>query len=125
MSSKLVAFLAALIFGLVIAGWAADDSGSHSSRVSVASSYGPGLYGNQLACGGRLYRSTIAVAHKYLRCGTRIRVCYRSRCSYARVRDRGPWVRGRDLDLTEALTYRLCGCSATRWGVRRVQWVVT
>jgi hypothetical protein len=39
------------------------------------------------------------VAHKTLRCGTRVRVCYRGRCVRATVRDRGPYVPGREWDL--------------------------
>jgi hypothetical protein len=39
------------------------------------------------------------VAHKTLRCGTRVRVCYRGRCVRAVVRDRGPYVPGREWDL--------------------------
>jgi len=66
---------------------------------AVASWYGPGLYGNHLGCGGRLTTATWGVANKYLRCGTLVRLCYR-RCVYARVIDRGPYIRGRDFDLT-------------------------
>ena len=66
---------------------------------SWASWYGPGLYGNNLACGGHLTTSTWGVAHKYLPCGTRLRMCY-SRCVTVTVIDRGPYVGGRDFDLT-------------------------
>ena len=47
----------------------------------MASSYGPGLYGNRLACGWRLWPTTIAVAHRSLRCGQPLRVCWRTRCT--------------------------------------------
>jgi rare lipoprotein A len=87
-----------------------------------ASAYGPGLYGNRLACGGRLTTRTVAVAHKTLRCGTRLRVCYRRRCVRARVRDRGPYVRGRTLDLTEGAVRRLGFRSARSWGVRFIHY---
>jgi rare lipoprotein A len=83
-----------------------------------ASWYGPGLYGNHMACGGRLYPSTIGVAHKFLRCGTRVKICLR-RCIYARVVDRGPYVAGRDFDLTAA-TAQAVGL----YGVARVRWCV-
>ncbi len=39
------------------------------------------------------------VAHKTLPCGTRLRVCYQRRCVRATVRDRGPYIAGRDYDL--------------------------
>src|SRR4051794_8472099 len=43
--------------------------------LAVASWYGPGLYGNHLACGGTLTPGTFGVAHKALACGTKIRLC--------------------------------------------------
>jgi rare lipoprotein A len=41
------------------------------------------------------------MAHKTLRCGTRVRVCAR-RCRTARIIDRGPYVGAREFDLTQA-----------------------
>ena len=75
-------------------------------RVS-ASYYGPGLYGNKLACGGRLHRGTIGVANKTLPCGSKVRLRYRGRSIAVRVIDRGPYVSGRTYDLTEATKERL------------------
>lgn len=72
-----------------------------STRPALASWYGPGLYGNPLGCGGRLYAGTLGVAHKSLPCGTRVRVC-KARCLTVRVIDRGPYVGGREFDLTAA-----------------------
>lgn len=71
-------------------------------RPAVASWYGPGLYGNTLGCGGTLTPSTIGVAHKTMPCGTRLHLRYRGRTITARVIDRGPYVGGREFDLTEA-----------------------
>lgn len=88
----------------------------------LASAYGPGLYGNRLACGGRLTPATYGVAHRWLPCGTPVRICYRARCRNARVVDRGPYVAGRELDLTEALVHRFGASSARHWGVRYVRW---
>lgn len=94
---------------------AASPASARSDRTVWASWYGPGLYGNVLGCGGRLSTSTVGVAHKWLPCGARLTVCYRGRCVATRVVDRGPFIRGRDLDLTGALASRL-GFS----GVQRV-----
>lgn len=47
---------------------------------------------------GRLNRGELVIAHRGYRCGQLVRVCYR-RCATARVRDRGPYVAGRDVDL--------------------------
>jgi rare lipoprotein A (peptidoglycan hydrolase) len=91
-------------------------------RRTTASAYGPGLYGNHLACGGRLWPGTVGIAHRSLPCGTRLRICWRRRCARARVRDRGPYIDGRELDLTEALVRRLGVRSATAWGVRFIHY---
>lgn len=80
---------------------------SSALRPGGASYYGPGLYGNGVACGGVLRPGTIGVAHKTLPCGTRVMFRYGNRIATARVIDRGPYVAGRDWDLTEALRNRL------------------
>jgi hypothetical protein len=76
-------------------------------RPAAASYYGPGLYGGALACGGTLQPGTLGVAHKYLPCGTEVRLRYRGRSVTVPVVDRGPYVGGRDFDLTEATKERL------------------
>ena len=76
-------------------------------RPAAASYYGPGLYGGALACGGTLQPGTLGVAHKWLPCGTRVRLRYRGRSVTVPVVDRGPYVGGRDFDLTEATKERL------------------
>jgi rare lipoprotein A len=76
-------------------------------RPSGASYYGPGLYGNGVACGGTLRPGTIGVAHKTLPCGTKVTIRYHGRTVVAPVIDRGPYVAGRDFDLTEAVKNRL------------------
>lgn len=70
-------------------------------RPGHASYYGPGLYGNGVACGGTLTPSTRGVAHKYLPCGTKVTLQYGNRTVTTRVIDRGPYIPGRDWDLTE------------------------
>lgn len=76
-------------------------------RPAIASWYGPGLYGNRLGCGGTLTQGTIGVAHKSLPCGTRVVLRHGSRTVRARVIDRGPYVGGREFDLTAATKHRL------------------
>ena len=71
-------------------------------RVGGASWYGPGLYGNGVACGGTLRPSTVGVAHKTLPCGTMVKFKHRGLVVMARVIDRGPYITGRSWDLTEA-----------------------
>jgi hypothetical protein len=79
----------------------------HGFRTTFASYYGPGLYGGALACGGRLNPGTIGVAHKTLPCGTKLTLRLGNRQVDARVIDRGPYVGGREFDLTAATKYRL------------------
>jgi hypothetical protein len=76
-------------------------------RSSEASYYGPGFYGGRTACGQTLESDTIGVAHKSLPCGTKVRFYYRGRTVTAPVIDRGPYVSGREWDLTEATKNRL------------------
>lgn len=78
-----------------------------SYRQAGASYYGPGLYGNGVACGGTLMPGTMGVANKTLPCGTRVKLRYRGRSVTVPVIDRGPYVAGRDYDLTEAVKLRL------------------
>jgi rare lipoprotein A len=88
--------------------------GSHSRarhltsyRLAGASYYGPGLYGNGVACGGTLEPGTLGVANKTLPCGTMVKLRYGSHSITVPVIDRGPYVAGREYDLTEATKDRL------------------
>lgn len=69
---------------------------------SVATWYGPGFFGNRTACGQRLTRRTVGVAHKTLPCGTEVTFAYRGRVLRTRVIDRGPYTNGARWDLTQA-----------------------
>ena len=72
--------------------------------------YGPGFYGRRTACGLALTTSLIGVAHRTLPCGTRITFRYRGRVVTAPVVDRGPYVPGRQWDMTGALCRALGHC---------------
>lgn len=78
-----------------------------SYRQAGASYYGPGLYGNGVACGGTLTPETLGVANKTLPCGTMVKIRYHGHHITVPVIDRGPYVAGRDYDLTEATRNRL------------------
>src|SRR5580704_12308928 len=58
--------------------------------------------GGSLACGGSLTSSTMGVANKTLPCGTPVTLRYGGRTVRVQVIDRGPYVEGREYDLTEA-----------------------
>jgi rare lipoprotein A len=76
-------------------------------RLAGASYYGPGLWGNGVACGGTLLPGTMGVANKTLPCGTKVKLRYHGRTVMVPVIDRGPYVAGRDYDLTEAVKRKL------------------
>lgn len=76
-------------------------------RRALASWYGPGLFGNKLGCGGTLTTGSIGVANKHLPCGTKVTLRHRGRVLRVRVIDRGPYVGGREYDLTAATARKL------------------
>ena len=74
-----------------------------TAHAEMASVYGgsDGYCGSRTANGERVNCSAMTAAHRRLPFGTRVRVCH-GRCVTVRINDRGPWVRGRDIDLTPA-----------------------
>jgi rare lipoprotein A len=95
--------------GLIFAGLA-FPVGVHSE---VASIYGgsDGHCGHRTANGERLNCSAMTAAHRTLPFGTHVRVCHNG-CVTVRINDRGPWVRGRHIDLSPAAA-RAIGLSQT------------
>jgi rare lipoprotein A len=76
-------------------------------RPAMATWYGPGFYGRRTACGQRMTRTLIGVAHKKLKCGTEVALFYKGRTITAPVVDRGPFRKGHDWDLTSAAAKQL------------------
>ena len=78
---------------------------------SMASWFGPGLYGRRTACGETLTPSLVGVASRTLPCGTKVIFEWAGRVVVAPVVDYGPasWT-GRTWDLTFALCSRLARC---------------
>ncbi len=91
-------------------------SGSQVSVASVFTDYGLGL-----ACGGVLGRQQLGVAHKTAPCGTLITFTYAGRSVTVPVIDRGPYIVGREWDLTGATAAALAfpGLGPIRWSVAR------
>ena len=79
----------------------------HGYRTTYASWYGPGFYGQRTGCGSTLRQGQLGVAHKSLPCGTKVTFRHRGRTVRVPVIDRGPYVAGREYDLTEATARRL------------------
>ena len=72
----------------------------------VASWYGPGFHGNTTANGTRYDQYASTAAHKSLPFGTRLKVCYDT-CEQVTITDRGPFIEGRDLDLSYGTASRI------------------
>ena len=74
-----------------------------TAHAEMASVYGgrSGPCGSRTANGERVNCSAMTAAHRRLAFGTLVRVCH-GRCVTVRINDRGPFVRGRDIDLTPA-----------------------
>jgi rare lipoprotein A len=67
------------------------------------------LPGNKTACGERMNPRALTAAHRLLPCGTRIKVTNRKngKSVVVRVNDRGPFVRGRVVDVSKSAGAKL------------------
>lgn len=74
-----------------------------------ASWYGPGFHGRKTASGERFNQNAMTAAHKTLKFGTIVRVTYKGRSVTVRINDRGPFTKGRTIDLSKAAA-RAIGC---------------
>jgi hypothetical protein len=74
--------------------------------------FGPGLYGNGTACGQKMTKTLVGVAHRTLPCGTL--VTFRNTKTGATITvpvvDRGPYVSGRTWDLTHGACAKIDHC---------------
>jgi hypothetical protein len=73
-----------------------------SMPTQLATWYGPGFFGNRTACGKKLTRTTMGVAHRSLPCGSKVVLRYEGRYVRTKVIDRGPFTNGAKWDLTQA-----------------------
>src|SRR5689334_19424924 len=85
----------------------AKDFSKHSSGSGIASVYASkhdGYAGKRTASGERAQSGALTAAHKTLPFGTMVRVTNRrnNKSVVVRINDRGPFVRGRVIDLTPA-----------------------
>jgi rare lipoprotein A len=79
----------------------APSSGSGHSFSGMASYYG-NESGSRTASGQRFNQNALTAAHRSLPFGTKVRVTHGSRSVVVTINDRGPFVRGRVLDLSTA-----------------------
>ncbi len=97
MTSKTL--LAASAATLAIASFSIPEA---SAQQGVASYYGPGFHGRRTASGERFNMHGLTAAHRSAPFGSRLKVTNlaNGRTVVVRVNDRGPFTRGRMLDLS-------------------------
>ena len=98
---SLKSFLKVLAVAAVMALSLAVTQKDAQAEPVLASWYGPGLQGNYTASGEIFNMYDYTAASPYLPFGTELQVCYAA-CTTVRVNDRGPYVAGRELDLSYA-----------------------
>lgn len=76
---------------------------------TVASWYGQKFQGRKTASGELFDLNKLTAAHKTLPLGSLVRLTLKSsgRSVIVRINDRGPWIKGRDFDLSEAAAMQL------------------
>jgi rare lipoprotein A len=97
--------LVACVFGSLVAlPGIVSTAHAQSSQRGLASWYGPGFQGRRTASGERFNTHSMTAAHRSLPFGTRVRVTNErtGRSVVVRINDRGPFVRGRVIDLSKA-----------------------
>jgi len=100
------------LLSLATPGHALDNTTLHTPRVRpamltismVASWYGEKFQGKMTASGELFDMNKLTAAHKSLPLGSLVRLTAKStgKSVVVRINDRGPWIKGRDLDLSEA-----------------------
>ena len=99
---------------------APSPSYSSPGKLEVASWYGPGFVGHVTSDGEIYNPKELTAASKTLPIGSRVRVTNpnNGRSVVVRINDRGPYVRGRSLDLSRSAARRI---GMTHEGVCRVR----
>jgi len=75
----------------------------------LASWYGNKFHGKKTASGERFNKNAMTAAHKSLKFGTMVRVTSQKtgKSVIVKINDRGPFIRGRVIDLSEKAAYKL------------------
>lgn len=87
--------------------WAMPVHAAQCAGQMVTASWYGAESGNRTANGEPFDGSSLTAAHKTLPFGTRLRVTYRGKSVVVRLNDRGPFVKGRALDLSAAAAHRI------------------
>jgi rare lipoprotein A len=100
--AAVAAALSALLVLPTLPAHAHPASGADAVRTAHASWYGPGFHGRKTASGERFDMDGLTAAHKTLPFGTKVRVTNpgTGQSVVVRINDRGPFVRGREIDVS-------------------------
>ncbi|MGC3957121.1 MAG: septal ring lytic transglycosylase RlpA family protein [Verrucomicrobiota bacterium] len=123
-------FLTVLVATSLVAGVASGDGSDGKTTVAmlktskaetgVASYYGVPYHGRQTASGEVFNMNELTAAHPTLKFGTKVKVTHlaNNRSVTVRINDRGPFVKGRVIDLSKAAAEEL---QMVRAGVAEVK----
>jgi rare lipoprotein A len=89
-------------------------------QVGMASWYGPGFHGQETASGEPFNQHALTAAHRTLPLGTKAKVTNLAtgQSVIVKINDRGPYVPGRHLDLSQAAAQQI---GLTKTGVAKVK----
>jgi rare lipoprotein A len=93
-------------YAIVVWVFAAPPVRAAECQTMVASWYGTES-GNRTANGERFNGTSLTAAHKTLPFGTKLRVTYQGKSVVVRINDRGPYIKGRSLDLSRAAAVKI------------------
>ena len=99
---------------------AAPTGESETTQVGMASWYGPGFHGKETASGETFDQHALTAAHRTLPLGTEAQVTNleNGKSVHVKINDRGPYVKGRHLDLSQAAAKQI---GLTKKGVAKVK----
>jgi rare lipoprotein A len=89
-------------------------------QVGTASWYGPRFHGKETASGETFNQHALTAAHRTLPLGTEVKVTNveTGQSVHVKINDRGPYVKGRHLDLSQAAAKQI---GLTKTGVAKVK----
>jgi rare lipoprotein A len=99
----ILSFLVILLAGCArLTWWGEEEVCPGASYYGVASWYGRDFHGRQTANGERYNMNAHTAAHRTWPFGTVVRITNlrNGKQTTVRINDRGPWVRGREIDLS-------------------------
>jgi rare lipoprotein A len=104
-----ITLCAALLLAGLLVGCASSSRGSRSRETGVASYYAHKYHGRTTASGERFDMNALTAAHKTLPFGTKVKVTNleNGKSVTVRITDRGPFVKGRVIDLSLAAAKKI------------------